>query len=248
MRGFDRIFVIGLAMWFGVACSVQEGARTVVQKDTATPVPAPTAVAQTATRVELETVSFDRVGSGLPEGWKAEATHPRGPLALWEVVEDPTAPSPPKVLRVVPAPDSSGGTFNLCWTPSVRFLDGTIQVRLRADTGRGDQGGGPMWRVQDADNYYVVRYNPLENNFRLYTVKKGVRRMLDGASGIRIPAGRWLTVRIVQRGDHIQCFLDGTKLLDVHDTTFTTAGGVGLWTKADAATSFDDFTVRAAAQ
>ncbi len=190
-------------------------------------------------------MGFDTLRPGtLPGGWKVEATNGRGEPARWKVAADPEAPSPPNVLQVVPRRDTFGGTFNLCWTDGVRFLDGEIEVTLRADTGHEDQGGGPMWRVKDRNNYYVARYNPLEHNFRVYVVRNGHRRMLDGASGLRIPAGRWFTVRIVHRGDHVVCFLDGTKLLDVHDTTFMAGGGVGLWTKADAATSFDDLVVR----
>ncbi len=190
-------------------------------------------------------MGFDTVKPGsLPAGWTVDATNGRGEPAPWKVAADPAAPSPPKVLEAMPRPDNFGGTYNLCWTEGVRFLDGEIVVKLRANRGHGDEGGGPMWRVKDRNNYYVARYNPLERNFRLYTVKNGVRRMLDSASRIKIGRGQWFTIRIVQKGDHIECFLDGTKLLDVHDTTFSGPGGVGLWTKADAATSFDDFTVR----
>lgn len=198
---------------------------------------------------EAVVVDFDGVApGGLPAGWTVDATSRRGPLAAWKVAADATAPSPPNVFEVIPPANAHGGIFNLCWTSAIPILDGEIEVKLRANTGREDQGGGPMWRVRDADNYYVVRYNPLEHNFRLYTVKAGVRRMLKGASRIPIPAGKWFTIRIVQHGDHIQCFLDGTKYIDIHDSTFTRPGGVGLWTKSDAATSFDDLVVRPAAR
>ncbi|NOZ95679.1 MAG: hypothetical protein GXP47_13220 [Acidobacteria bacterium] len=194
-------------------------------------------------------VDFDGVApGGLPEGWTVDATSRRGALAVWTVAADATAPSPPNVLQVLPPAHAHGGTFNLCWTSAIPFLDGEIEVKLRANTGREDQGGGPMWRVRDGDNYYVVRYNPLEHNFRLYTVRNGHRHMLTGASRIPIPAGKWLTIRIVQQGDHIQCFLDGKQYIDIHDATFTKPGGVGLWTKSDAATSFDDLVVRPAAR
>ncbi len=186
-------------------------------------------------------LDFEAVPAGtLPAGWTVEATNPRGGLASWKVVTD----GENHVLEVVPPEGAFGGTYNLCWTKAVRFADGEITVRLKAGTGKEDQGGGPMWRVRDRNNYYVARYNPLEHNFRVYFVKDGARKMLDSAPGIRIPAGQWFTIRIVQHGDHIQGFLDGKKLLDVHDATFTEPGGVGLWTKADAATRFDDLAVR----
>lgn len=194
-------------------------------------------------------MTFDALQPGsLPTGWKIEATHPGRALAAWKVTADRSAPSPPNVLRAVPPSNSRGGTYNLCWTRSITFLDGEITVHVRGDAGRGDQGGGPMWRVRDRNNYDVARYNPLEHNFRMYTVKNGVRRMIAGASRITIPTGRWFTIRIVQKGDHIEGWLDGKKLLDVHNTTLSNAGGVGLWTKSDAATSFDTFTVRVAGE
>jgi len=198
-----------------------------------------------AAKVKATQIKFDALQPGaLPEGWKVEATNRRGKLAAWKVVADPKAPSSPNVLRAAPRSDNFGGTYNLCWTKDVRFLDGEIEVKLRANTGHEDQGGGPIWRVQDHDNYYIARYNPLERNFRVYIMKDGARKMLDSASRIRIATGQWFTIKIVQKGDYIQGWLDGKKLLDVQDTTFTRPGGVGLWTKADAATSFDDFTAR----
>jgi len=190
-------------------------------------------------------MAFDDVAPGaLPAGWTVDATHAGKTLARWKVAADPKAPSAPNVLRVFPPSGNPGGTFNMCWTRAVRFDDGEIEVRLRADAGSEDQGGGPAWRIADRNNYYVARYNPLEHNFRLYRVRDGHRRMIATSEKIPIGAGTWFTIRIVHRGDHIQCFLDGEKRIDVHDTTFTGAGGVGLWTKADAATSFDDFAVR----
>ncbi len=192
-------------------------------------------------------VDFDDVAAGgLPEGWTVDATNPRGKPAPWKVAADASAPGGPNVLKALPSPDNFGGTYNLVWTPAPSFLDGEIEVRLRADRGHEDQGGGPMWRVKDADNYYIARYNPLEHNFRVYTVKDGARKMLDTAARLKVPAGQWFTIRIVQKGNHIEGWLDGKKLLDVVDDTFTEPGGVGLWTKADAATSFDDFVVRPA--
>ena len=102
----------------------------------------------------------------------------------------------------------------------------------------------PIWRVEDKDNYYVARYNPLENNFRLYYVKDAARKILASATPrLEIKAGEWFTIRIVQQGPRIECWLNGEKLLTVTDVTLTRAGGVGLWTKADATTSFDDFSV-----
>ncbi len=203
------------------------------------------AAADTASGTQ-KTWSFDDVAVGkLPAGWKVEATSPRGPLATWQVVKDKTAPSGARVLALTSPNHRSGRTFNICWTNAVSFRNGEIAVRLKAVKGRGDQGGGIMWRVLNRNNYYVVRYNPLEDNYRLYSVRNGHRRMIATATAA-LPAGEWIALRIVQHGAQIQCYLNGDKLIEAADSTLARAGGVGLWTKADAATSFDGFVVRAA--
>ncbi|MDQ3776657.1 MAG: hypothetical protein M3461_21035 [Pseudomonadota bacterium] len=123
------------------------------------------------------TVNFDEVAQGqLPAGWTIDATNPGGGLAEWSVVTDPNATSKPNVLTVKTVHDTSGMVFNLCWTRDIAFEDGEIEVKVRANTGKEDQSGGLIWRARDVNNYYVARYNPLENNFRLYYVKGGARR------------------------------------------------------------------------
>ncbi len=187
---------------------------------------------------------FEDVPVGeLPTGWQVEATNRRGPLATWQVVEDETGPVGGRVLALTSVNHSSGGTFNICWTDSTSFLDGEIRVRFKAVKGREDQGGGVIWRVQDQDNYYIARFNPLEDNFRLYTVHEGARRKIADAR-IALPAGQWHTMRIVQQGDRFAGYLDGKKLLEGKNDLFQGAGGVGVWTKADAVTSFDGFSVK----
>ncbi len=186
---------------------------------------------------------FEDVAVGtLPAGWKVEETNPRGAHADWRVTQQEGAPSGRRALTLTDAKGHSGSTFNLCWTDEVSFQDGTIEVHFRAGTGREDQGGGLAWRVQDKDDYYVARFNPLEDNFRLYTVQGGRRRMLKTAT-VKLAAGAWHAMKIVQRGAHFEAYLDGTRWLEGEDTRFPKAGGVGLWTKADAATSFDDLVV-----
>lgn len=150
--------------------------------------------------------------------------------------------SAPNVLAVTSINHKSESRFNLFWTDQLRFMDGSVAVAVRADDGVIDQGGGPMWRVQDQDNYYVCRFNPLEANFRVYVVEAGVRRQL-GTALATVAAGKWHRVEVQHSGEHIQCWLDGHKLLDVNDGTILQVGGVGLWTKADARTSFDDLLV-----
>ena len=104
-----------------------------------------------------------------------------------------------------------------------------------------DQGGGLIWRARDPKNYYVARFNPLENNFRVYTVVDGNAPSFGRRSHLR---GRWCRLRVTMKGDHIVCHQDGVKLLDVHDTTFPGPGKIGLWSKSDAQTEFDDLELQ----
>ena len=99
-------------------------------------------------------------------------------------------------------------------------------------------GGGLIWRAQDAQNYYITRANPLEQNIRLYRVVKGVRYKLANYDHI-ISVDAWHTFRVVARGNHFQIIFDGQTVFDVQDETFQ-SGQIGLWTKADAVTYFDD--------
>ena len=183
--------------------------------------------------------SFEGVATGaLPEGWRIEATRGTGEGAMWSVQPSADAPSGGKVLSLTDPRDASGSTFNLAWTDRMTFLDGTIQVEVKAGTGQEDQGGGPIWRVRDKDNYYVARWNPLEDNFRVYYVENGRRAMMAGAR-VFLPADEWHTITIRQEGSRIEASIDGGEPLVVNDDRFPGPGGVGVWTKADAATSFD---------
>ena len=176
----------------------------------------------------------------LPEGWQIAGEGEDAPV--WQVINDNGTP----VLAMTSQSDSGlfglfGSGFNVITNQNIRFLDGSISVRFKAVSGNSDQGGGIMWRVQDDENYYVARFNPLEDNFRFYTVKNGHRRELASAN-IALSAG-WHKMTITQTGDRFQGALDGQPLLDYNDDTFAKAGGVGLWTKADAVTYFTDLQV-----
>jgi hypothetical protein len=188
----------------------------------------------------------DIAHNSLPAGWKSGATNKQGAPAAWAVIEDNAAPSGVNILALRKVQDNPGSVFNICWTPQPVFQDGEIEVKVRGDSGKADQGGGPIWRVKDASNYYVARYNPLENNFRLYYVKNGDRKMIADSGNIPIKTGEWFTIKIVHKGDKIEGWVNGKKLLDATDKNLPQPGGVGVWTKADAASSFDDFVVRSA--
>ncbi len=184
--------------------------------------------------VSRQTWNFDNVPANqLPEGFVAHT-------GTWTVVTDDRATSGDRVLAQQAS--NADDVFNVVLVSGTRYTDVDMSVKLRAVEGRVDQGGGVVWRAADGKNYYIARYNPLEDNFRVYKVVNGHRRMLDSAK-LRLDHGAWHTLRVVMQGDHIVCYLDGTKYLDTHDSTFTAAGRIGLWTKADARTHFDDLAV-----
>ncbi|OHB82002.1 MAG: hypothetical protein A2W31_05275 [Planctomycetes bacterium RBG_16_64_10] len=171
----------------------------------------------------------------LPSGWLAAKTG-RGTGSEWKVVEDATAPDGSKVLAQV-SDKGPNPLFSLCVAENTSYADLDLTLALKPVAGKMDQGGGPVWRYKDADNYYVARMNPLEDNYRVYKVVGGRRSQL-GSADVKAPAGQWHTLRIVHRGNHIQCYLNGKLHLDVKDDTFKDAGKIGLWTKADAQTRF----------
>ena len=192
----------------------------------------------------VRTWDFDKTETGaLPEGWRVEATGQETATAKWQVVRDEGAPLGPGVLELTATNHSTSGVFNLGWTREVEFREGEIAVFLFARSGKIDQGGGPIWRVQDRNNYYVARYNPLEKNVSAYYVKDGKRVMLGYSGRIEVVDG-WHLLKVSHRGDRIRVLLDGDMKLMVNAGDYITSrGGVGLWTKADAATAFDNFTV-----
>ncbi len=132
-------------------------------------------------------------------------------------------------------------TFNVVLVDATNYKDLDLSVRLKAVAGDLDQGGGVVWRASDARNYYIARYNPLESNFRVYKVFKGKRTLFKNAM---TPGDQnWHTLRITMVGTRMTCYLDGQKHLEADDSTFSGAGKIGLWSKADAQTYFDDLTV-----
>lgn len=179
---------------------------------------------------------------GALTGWSAASTGGTGPHATWSARADAAAISSPNVVAMTKQNHTSEDRFNLYWTAGPAMQDGRVAVAVRADSGTVDQGGGPMWRVQDANNYYLCRYNPLESNFRVYVVKDGVRRQLATAL-VEGKVGEWHRIEAAFAGDAITCSFDGAPLLTASDGTIRAAGGHGLWTKADACTSFDDLVV-----
>jgi hypothetical protein len=177
----------------------------------------------------------------LPAGWQSMKTGP-GDGSVWKVVADDSAPSKRGYVLAQTA-EGPNTLFNVCAIEDVDYRDVEVQVAFKAVRGKLDQGGGIVWRLMDAENYYVARMNPLESNYRVYKVVHGKRTQLDTKEDLKIPAGEWHTLKVRHRGEQIECWLDGKKYLEAKDDTYTKAGKIGVWTKADAQTYFDNLQV-----
>lgn len=194
------------------------------------------------------TINFDHTAAGaVPAGWTVAMTHQGGP-PKWEVLEDSSAPSRPKVLAQV-SNDRTAGRFPLAIWDGASIKDGTLTVRFKAVSGTVDQGAGLVWRYRDPNNYYIVRANALEDNVVLYKVQNGERVALAPRGAVsrtygvkhKVPKQTWSILGVSFHGNLFTVSLDNEKLFDVEDSTFTGAGKTGLWTKSDSVIYFDDF-------
>lgn len=195
-----------------------------------------------------ETIDFAKANAGsVPPGWTVTMTH-KGGAPKWEVLKDDSAPSKPNVLAQV-SNDATGGRFPLAVYEDANLKDGTLSVKFKAISGRTDQAAGLVWRYKNPDNYYIVRANALENNIVLYKVEKGERIALapkgtpSKTYGVkhRVSKQTWNRLGVTFQGNVFTVSFDGQKVFEVVDSTFTDGGKVGLWTKADSVTYFDDF-------
>jgi len=189
-----------------------------------------------------EVWSFDRNwGGSVPKGWKVAETAGRGTPARWQVVADSDAPSGARALAIT-SNNNLGQTFNLLIAENTSYRSVHIRVMVKAVAGEEDQGGGPIWRAKDADNYYIARWNPLEDNFRVYVVEDGNRKQL-GTADVEVDRMAWHEITIVHTDTKIVASLDGNELIEVDDSTFIEPGKIGLWVKADGETAFDNVSV-----
>ncbi len=185
-----------------------------------------------------ETVNFDTAKLGsLPANWLGTQTG--SGTAHWSVEKDDSAPSKLNVLK-----QSGEATYPVCLKTDTSLKDGFLEVRFKPVTGQEDQAGGLVWRAKDADNYYVARANALEDNVTIYHMVNG-RRTEKKRMDMRVTPGVWHTLRVDFRANHFTVTLDGNQALEWDDGTFKDAGMVGVWTKADSVTLFDDFTYAA---
>ena len=178
---------------------------------------------------------FDREEVGKsPAGWTATQTGTGA--AKWAVVADATAPSQPNVLK-----QSGQATYPVCLKDDTNIKDGSVAVKFKPISGREDQAGGVVWRAKDANNYYIARANALEDNVTIYHTING-RRTEKKRANTRVASNQWHDLRVDFVGSHFTVTFDGKPALEWDDQTFRDPGKVGVWTKADSVTLFDDFT------
>lgn len=194
--------------------------------------------------VLAQVLSFDTDAVGAaPEGWTLTMTG--GGAPKWTVERDDTAPSKGQVLK-----QSGTATFPLALKDGMSIKDGFVEVKFKPISGSEDRAGGLVWRAKDANNYYVVRANALEDNVVLYKTVNGVRNSLDivghtGGYGVKtaVPSNQWHVLRVEFAGTRFSVIFNEKALFEVEDATFTEPGMVGLWTKADSVTAFNAFAL-----
>ena len=187
----------------------------------------------------MAATTFDADATGqAPAGWTCGATGRGAPK--WSVEVDPSAPNKGKVLR-----QSGTATFPWCVKTDAKLTDGWVEVKFKALAGKEDQAGGVVWHWKDGDNYYVARANALENNVSLYYTERGSRKTLKYVDA-PVATGQWHTLRVEFAGNKIGVSLDGKRCIDFVDSHIAGPGSVGVWTKADSVTAFNDFAYEAA--
>jgi hypothetical protein len=199
-------------------------------------------------------------------GWVVPRVRHEGtevPAGYWVIGRDPRAPSPAQLLRQRTT-HFEGGHANLVVADTDPVRDFRLRVQVRAFPGaraarvmaeyaaRGlevpadvqlgaqQRGGGPVFRYTDPDNYYVMRWNPLQSVVRLGIVRHGRRSTL--ASAPVNTAGddaAWHQLEVACRGPRIVGAFDGVQVIE-HEDWAHDAGRIGLSTSADASAGFDD--------
>jgi hypothetical protein len=239
-RRFLKPARLGLGLCFAVLVG-QTGESTV--SEPSTPIPFERWWTK-APAARIQTLRFeDALAGKLPVAWRQRSVGDG--RTEWKVLSTDSGQVLAQVQNTNP-----NRHFNVAWRSADELQDGYLSVRLRPLSGQHDQGGGLVWRLQDEANYYVVRANPLEDNVVLYKLENGVRTDLPLVGlgrtyGMNVPkmGEGWHTLAVDVKGDLFTVLLDGKALFQVRDKTFTERGHLGLWTKADAATLFDDCTV-----
>jgi hypothetical protein len=196
--------------------------------------------AETASSEQLW--DFDREQPGtLPSEFSIGTLFDGRPAGNWQVLATDRAKSPPHVFAQVMAKGAEHA-YKVVLIKEAIASDLNLEVSFLPIQGQADMGGGLIWRAADDRNYYLARANPLEQNIRVYRVEKGVRHLLENFDQT-IDVRQWHTLRVTHRGCRVNIFYDDKQVLDLCDKTFH-AGMIGLWTKSDAVTYFDDLQLQ----
>lgn len=202
-----------------------------------------------ALTASAQTIDFNKDKTGEPPKGFSTALTGQGKAGVWVVTKDEASPNQGNVLAQTDT-DATSYRFPLCVHDGVTAKDADISVKFKPISGNKDQAAGIVWRYKDKDNYYIVRANARENNVVLYKVQNGRREDLPLKGEGRtygkkapVPKNQWSELRVTAKGNLFTVYLNGEKLYEVEDGTFTEAGKVGLWTKADSVTYFDDLKV-----
>jgi hypothetical protein len=198
---------------------------------------------------DAQVLGFESDAPGKPPAGFSSGLTGQGRPGAWQVQTASDAAEGRQVVVQTDA-DSTNYRFPVLVYDGAVAVNVDLSVRFEPVSGRVDQAAGLVWRYLDADNYYVVRANALEDNVVLYKVEEGQRRDLAvrgmGRSyGVKapVPDDGWSTLRVTATGPLFEVYLNGAKLFEVEDPTLTRPGKVGLWTKADSVTRFDDLRV-----
>lgn len=186
--------------------------------------------------------NFDREQPGtLPSEFSIGTLFDGRPAGDWQILATDRAKSPPHVFAQVMGKGAEHA-YKVVLLKEVIASDLNLEVSFLPIQGRADMGGGLIWRATDDRNYFLARANPLEQNIRVYRVEKGVRHLLQNFDQT-IDVRQWHTLRVTHRGCRVNIFYDDKQVFDLCDKTFHD-GMIGLWTKSDAVTYFDNLRLQ----
>jgi hypothetical protein len=181
-----------------------------------------------------ETVNFDKFPAGsAPPGWTVGQSEKGS--AVWKIEADTSAPSAPNVLR-----QSGSAAYAWCLKDGTSIADGAVEVKFKPVAGKRAQAGGVVFRFRNQDYYYVARANANENNVNLYWFDTEGRQEA-AAVDTPVELNKWHTLRAEFQGKRIRVAMDGKTLIDIEDGHVAGRGAVGVWTRYDSDTLFDDF-------
>jgi hypothetical protein len=127
------------------------------------------------------------------------------------------------------------------------FHDGEISMRFKLVGGALDQCAGILFNLKPNGDYLTVRFNAKEDNLVLWTFDKGKRSFVKkGVKDVPLQMQTWHTMKIAVHGTHLEGFLDGEPLID-YTLAAPVSGKVGVWSKTDSISEFQDYTVTPAA-